>query len=140
MTSFIINGLAVVGAFVALLWLAAAAGIGDFQLTYGPSGTSGKRGKSSDEPVSPAVKASERPVYVLVQEGGSSSELYLHAWETREDAEQDRIDCARNGSYRTSAVIEVPGALARQASFYDVVEEILRAAVHLEYVDTEEAA
>lgn len=84
--------------------------------------------------------ATSKKVYVLVQEGGSSSELYLHAWETGEDAEQDRVNCARNGAYRTSPVIEVPAALADQEGFYDIVEEILRAATRLEYADVKEAA
>jgi hypothetical protein len=74
-------------------------------------------------------------VYLIVQEGGSSSELYVHAWDTRKDAEQDRIDCASDGAYRTSKVVEAPADLVNHPEFYSVVEDLLRASRDLECVD-----
>jgi len=82
----------------------------------------------------PAPDAST-PVYVLVQEGGSSHELYVHAWDSREDAEQDRINCTRDGAYRTSPVIEVPRDLADHPEFYAVLEETLLLTQDLSCVD-----
>lgn len=64
-------------------------------------------------------------VYVLLQEGGSSSELYIHAHESREDAEDDRVRCEDNGAYRTSEIIEVPASLANHPSFYSIAEQLV---------------
>lgn len=75
-------------------------------------------------------------VYLLVQEGGTSSELYVHAWDTLEDAEQDRIDCAADGAYRTSEIVEAPASLANHPEFFNVVEELLKASCDLEYVES----
>lgn len=74
-------------------------------------------------------------VYLLVQEGGTSSELYVHAWDTLEAAEQDRIDCAADGAYRTSEIVEAPASLVDHPDFYSVVEELLRASRDLECVE-----
>lgn len=57
--------------------------------------------------------------YALIQEGGSSAELYLHVWDTLEDAEQDRLECAE-ASYRTTEPVEVPGGMA-----WDVIDSLL---------------
>lgn len=77
-----------------------------------------------------------KPSYALVQQGGSSSELYLHAHPTRDEAEADRIDCALDGAYSTSEVVEVPAVLAALGEvFYAAVDEILGASTGLECVD-----
>lgn len=75
----------------------------------------------------------EKEVYVLVQEGGSSIELYLHAHETRALAQSDRAACADEGAYRTSPVVEVPASLATHPQFYEVVEQILAASLNLSF-------
>lgn len=81
-----------------------------------------------------AVHAASRSVFVVIQEGGSSMERYLHAHGSLEEAEEDRIDCAR-GAYRTSRIIEIPGALGALGEvFYGAVEEILDAQDDLECV------
>jgi|GEM_PF-5890821 len=77
-------------------------------------------------------------VYLLIQEGGSSMELYVHAWDTYEEAKQDRIDCARDGAYATSEVIDVPASLADHPDFYEVVEDLLRMSHELECVEYDE--
>lgn len=70
----------------------------------------------------------EAKVYVLIQEGGSSAELYLHAHHTFEDAEDDRESCADNGAYRTSStIVEVPASLANHPAFYEIAEKLLGA-------------
>lgn len=77
-----------------------------------------------------------KPAFVLIQEGGSSTEYYVHAWDTRTEAEQDRINCTRDGSYRTSEIVEVPGAIANQPGFYDAVAEIVSATTQkMDYVE-----
>lgn len=83
-----------------------------------------------DDLLAACRKASDLPppAFVLVQEGGSSTEYYIHAWDTQSQAEQDRINCAKNGAYRTSDIVEVPGAIANQPGFYDAVGELVNAA------------
>jgi hypothetical protein len=71
-------------------------------------------------------------VFCLVQEGGSSEELYLHSWDSLQEAEQDREDCASNGAYRTGEVVEVPGSLADHPMFHGVVEALIRSVNSLE--------
>ncbi len=75
----------------------------------------------------------QEPSYLLIQEGGSTGELYVHAHDTREAAEADRVSCADEGSYRTSEIVEVPADLANHPKFYDVVEQLVRAAARLDY-------
>lgn len=73
--------------------------------------------------------------FVLVQEGGSSSELYVHSWGSRDEAEADRVDCARDGAYRTSPIVEVPARVANRDGFYEAVESLLRVSRDLECVE-----
>lgn len=73
------------------------------------------------------------PVYMLIQEGGSSAELYIHAHETFSEAENDRVSCADDGSYRTSEIIEVPSDLAAHPKFFEVAEQLARATLTLDY-------
>lgn len=80
----------------------------------------------------------EKKVYILVQEGGSSYEHYVHAWDTPEEAEQDRIDCSRDGSYATTPVMEVSAELANQPEFYEVLELVIRSLQDLEVVNVPE--
>jgi hypothetical protein len=66
--------------------------------------------------------------YVLVQEGGASNELYLHAHQSAGEAEADRVNCALDGAYRTSPVVEVSAVLAAVGEdFYTAIESILQA-------------
>lgn len=75
--------------------------------------------------------SSTKMAYVLIQEGGSSDELYIHSHESLLDAEEDRVSCSRDGAYRTSEIIEVPENLATQEGFYEIVEKLLVASRHL---------
>jgi hypothetical protein len=58
--------------------------------------------------------------YALIQEGGSSQELYLHVHDTLEEAEADRLECA-DASYQTTDPIEMP-----DNSDWDAVETLLQ--------------
>ncbi len=69
-----------------------------------------------------------KPAYVVIQEGGSSGEIYVHAADSEAAAEDFRESCRDEGGYRTSDVIEVPAALAAQGeALYALLEEVLRA-------------
>lgn len=74
--------------------------------------------------------AALKPVYAIVQEGGSTGELYVHGYDTRADADQARDVCADAGSYRTSPVVELPGELGFYGSAF---EAILVASTQLDY-------
>lgn len=66
------------------------------------------------------------PAFALVQEGGSSCELYVHAHDNYEDAEADRIDCAQDGSYRTGGIVEIaPPLRALGELFYEAAEALI---------------
>lgn len=70
-------------------------------------------------------KTKAESAFVYVQEGGSSSELYLHSHETAKAAHAGRISCSE-AAYRTGPVIEVPPELAALGEvFYGTVEDIL---------------
>jgi hypothetical protein len=69
--------------------------------------------------------------YLVVQKGGSSMEVYLHAFDTREDAEADRIDCS-TGDYATGSVIEVPAEIANHPAFYTIANLLLQSTVRNE--------
>lgn len=74
--------------------------------------------------------------YALIQQGGTSDELYIHAHESREIAEFDRLDCALDGAYGTSPVVEIPPILAALGEvFYETAEALVRAATDIECVD-----
>jgi hypothetical protein len=67
--------------------------------------------------------------YVLLQEGGSSDSIYVHAHETEEDAEADRYSCRDDGSYRTTPVMAVPPVLAALGEvFYGFLDDFCRLA------------
>lgn len=87
--------------------------------------------KSGDAVLTPD---SEDVVYILVQEGGSSGELYIHTHDTRADAEASRVSCRDEGSYRTSKdIIEVPVSLANHPMFYEFAEMLVGATATLDY-------
>ena len=74
--------------------------------------------------------------FLLIQEGGSSKELYLHAHSSYAEAQQDRLDCSQDGCYRTSAVVEAPAVLcALGEKFYSTFDSLLSALAELEAVD-----
>lgn len=78
-------------------------------------------------------------VFVVVQEGGTSSELYVQQFATADDAHDYRVDCWKNGAYRTSPVVEVPRTLADHPDFDEAVQELLKAVQEVDGVEEEEA-
>jgi hypothetical protein len=72
------------------------------------------------------VPVAQAMSYVLVQEGGTSEELYLHAHESLEHAQADRQSCEDDGAYRTTDILEIPSRLANRPGFYEHTESLLR--------------
>lgn len=66
--------------------------------------------------------------FAVIQEGGTSSELYLSSFTFQEEALDFRRDCTRDGAYRTSSPIEIPAELnALGEMFYSVLDDVLSA-------------
>ncbi|WP_216917431.1 hypothetical protein [Nocardia noduli] len=63
--------------------------------------------------------------FAYIQRGGTSTEYYLHAFDTAPDAEAGRVDCAGvdGGGFRTTAVVAIPALSGDQL---DAVEELIR--------------
>lgn len=85
--------------------------------------------------VSDAIAAQRKKAYLVVQEGGTSTELYVSSYESEADAQEARVDCGR-GAYRTTPAIEVPGGVAALGEdFYSVVEKVVRAMPEMESLE-----
>jgi hypothetical protein len=80
----------------------------------------------------PAGYEKQAVVFFVVQEGGSSSELYIQSFNTRASAAKYQRSCWDEASYRTSPVISVPASLADQPGFSEVVEALVRASHELD--------
>lgn len=72
------------------------------------------------------------PAHLVVQEGGSSSELYVHALSTSAQASLHQRNCWNEGAYRTTEVVEVPASLASHPDFMRVAEALVAATLTLE--------
>lgn len=59
--------------------------------------------------------------YLVVQEGGSSTEAYPCFFDTIEDAWAFRDECWKDGAYRTSRVVTVPASIYSGISNEDMV-------------------
>ena len=80
------------------------------------------------------IKNLPRNIFLVVQEGGSSTEMYVHTHDTKRQARADRRSCAK-AAYRTSEPIKVPEVLTRilndfpgaEVEFYEVLKTVLTA-------------
>lgn len=72
----------------------------------------------------------KKQIYCLVQQGGASTELYLHAHTTKRAAETDKLDCWANGAYATSAVFSIPASIATDRVF-EAMQQAVDAAAEL---------
>lgn len=90
--------------------------------------------------LSPAVEAALKdahPTWGYIQEGGSSSEVYMHWFDTPEQAKAGRIECAQS-AYRTSEIFEISAsmsALGEQAA--EMCETAALAAISVDYPNNE---
>jgi hypothetical protein len=71
---------------------------------------------------------------LVIQEGGTTWELYSHLFDRVRDAEQYRTSCANDGSCRTTPALKVPFRLAAalradpklEADFVEFLQEAVR--------------
>lgn len=63
-------------------------------------------------------------MYLVIQEGGSSAELYPHLFDRRREAEVYRVACAKEGAYRTTPLIKVPARLAKTIREHSEFERV----------------
>lgn len=86
-----------------------------------------------------ALARQDEPVYFVVQEGGSSTELYVHGFDAAQDAQDYRKSCHHDGSYRTSSVVEVPRAMAdSHPGAVEALQALVMAGSDLDYPDDSE--
>ena len=71
-------------------------------------------------------------VFLYVQEGGSSTEIYLHAFDLEDHAIAGRKSSAE-AAYRTSEIIKAPASLVDHPSFMGVVQALLSASLSVDY-------
>jgi len=77
-------------------------------------------------------------IHLVVQEGGSTGEVYVHPYNTLRQAHSYIKSCEK-ASYRTVGPITLPKALAKalvadgtvEVEFYRMLEETLRAVAQL---------
>jgi len=77
-------------------------------------------------------------IHLVVQEGGSTGEVYVHPYDTLRQARSNIKGCEK-ASYRTVGPITLPKALTKalvadgtvEAEFYRVLEETLQAVSQL---------
>lgn len=69
--------------------------------------------------------------FLVVQQGGSSSEVYIHVSESEEMAQEFKDDCEK-GAYHTSEILPVPKEVAVLGeAAYSFIEEVVQAAFEL---------
>jgi hypothetical protein len=83
------------------------------------------RWKSNAQQPAADEASPESMVFVLIQEGGSSMELYIHAHGSLGEADEDRLSCETNGAYRTSEIVEVAESLADMEGFYELAAKLV---------------
>lgn len=77
-----------------------------------------------------ARKKSEKPVFVVVQEGGTSAELYTNTYDKRADANAFRRSAAA-AAYKTTEVLEVRREIADKIGFEDFCTRLAQAVVKM---------
>lgn len=81
--------------------------------------------------------ADAKQIHLVVQEGGSTGEMYPHFFDSAADGEAFRVSCTEGGAYRTSQVVALPASLAECDGFAAAIEIVLRASMHLDYADVD---
>ncbi|MGY0497114.1 hypothetical protein ACWZHB_01260 [Nocardia sp. FBN12] len=77
--------------------------------------------------------------FVYIQEGGASNEFYVHAFDTEDEADDGRANCARDGAYRTTPIFEFPDIPDEFVGpLFDAVEELLGGLDDLDYAEYDE--
>ncbi|WP_216916811.1 hypothetical protein [Nocardia noduli] len=65
------------------------------------------------------------PCFAYIQQGGTSTEYYLHAFDTAAEAENGRRDCGQDvgGGFNTTRVVAIPALTSEQL---DAIEELIQ--------------
>ncbi len=77
-------------------------------------------------PKKPATKKT-KDILLVLQQGGSSREVYLHTFDTKKQADDYRDECEK-ASYATSEPVSIPVDLEQHR---DKIDEIIQAALSL---------
>jgi hypothetical protein len=67
-------------------------------------------------------------VFLVIQQGGASTEMYVHTFDTLEQADAYRTKAYENGAYRTSEPLEVPVGIE---TYMEAIRDIASAAASL---------
>ena len=81
------------------------------------------------------MQSAGKPSYWMIQQGGSSGEYYVKGFDTREESDDHRIECGREGVYETSPTIEVAPGLIAFPGFTDAMQEIVDSTNELKVVE-----
>jgi len=68
--------------------------------------------------------------YVVLQEGGSTGELYTRVYDDEADANESVQSCS-DAAYNTSAPVAIPASLANHPDFGDALQALARAGYNL---------
>lgn len=82
------------------------------------------------------VPASIEDMFVVIQEGGSSTERYAHYFPNEASAVRYRRQTSAKGAYRTSAPVKIDGKIAAHPGLMEVISSVMDAAVAMEHPDT----
>lgn len=74
------------------------------------------------------------PFVAGVQEGGSSTELYLQLFDNEKQVNRWRRSCAKSAYNTSTTSVQVPRSLAAHPAFHQVVEALLKASLKTEVV------
>lgn len=122
-------------AMIAILRLAAAGE--EFRVTNSPAGPTISVAAACQIKIDPENELT----HLVIQEGGSSSEFYLQAFDELDHAFDCREKCTSESAYRTSPVISVPTVFADLVLELDLQEAIFNIADcrdQVEHVEAEE--
>ncbi|WP_216907657.1 hypothetical protein [Nocardia noduli] len=74
------------------------------------------------------------PSFAYIQQGGASTEYYLHAFDTAAEAETGRLDCGHDvgGGFNTTAVVAIPALTSEQL---DAIEHLIQQLDNLHRAD-----
>lgn len=86
-----------------------------------------------DMPAAAVAPQDDTQGYLVVQEGGSSREMYVHGFDTIASADAYRESSVKEGAYRTSPPIQLPKSLLEHPEFFEVAESIAKGAVDVDY-------
>lgn len=78
------------------------------------------------------LEAGQEDVFLVIQEGGTSQELYLSAYDTLDNAKEFRSSCA-GAAYRTTPPIKFPLKAFDVPEVQEALEDLIRSILELDY-------